>query len=187
MSVEDRLKQLQEAHRDFGPASQHFLSSKFLELIDACQIWQLSQTLTRLYSIFTPYGLRKFLFHNIIYLLVFVEVIRLHNVIDILTSVLHSVFLRWVCPHCFILCSLLQCLTSDCSRIFVCLWPHLFILCQLFLLFSFASTLAGMAQRKSSLCFSFSLKALCHTFLEVKVWEKQTCIPSSGPILASFW
>nr|XP_047923765.1 utrophin isoform X6 [Anser cygnoides] len=27
VSVEDRLKQLQEAHRDFGPASQHFLST----------------------------------------------------------------------------------------------------------------------------------------------------------------
>ncbi|XP_030302441.1 utrophin [Calypte anna] len=27
VSVEDRLKQLQEAHRDFGPSSQHFLSS----------------------------------------------------------------------------------------------------------------------------------------------------------------
>ncbi|OXB67292.1 hypothetical protein ASZ78_010716, partial [Callipepla squamata] len=27
VSVEDRLKQLQEAHRDFGPASQHFLSN----------------------------------------------------------------------------------------------------------------------------------------------------------------
>nr|XP_009930413.1 PREDICTED: utrophin [Opisthocomus hoazin] len=27
MSVEDRIKQLQEAHRDFGPASQHFLST----------------------------------------------------------------------------------------------------------------------------------------------------------------
>ncbi|KAG2468093.1 UTRO protein, partial [Polypterus senegalus] len=28
VAVEDRLKQLQEAHRDFGPSSQHFLSSK---------------------------------------------------------------------------------------------------------------------------------------------------------------
>ncbi|KAJ7403655.1 Dystrophin-related protein 2 [Pitangus sulphuratus] len=28
VSVEDRLKQLQEAHRDFGPASQHFLSKR---------------------------------------------------------------------------------------------------------------------------------------------------------------
>jgi len=36
--VEDRLKQLQEAHRDFGPASQHFLSSKFFELIDMFNI-----------------------------------------------------------------------------------------------------------------------------------------------------
>ncbi|KAM4866329.1 utrophin isoform 2-T2 [Thomomys bottae] len=27
VSVDDRLKQLQEAHRDFGPASQHFLST----------------------------------------------------------------------------------------------------------------------------------------------------------------
>lgn len=29
VSVDDRLKQLQEAHRDFGPSSQHFLSSKY--------------------------------------------------------------------------------------------------------------------------------------------------------------
>ena len=27
-SIEERLKQLQDAHRDFGPGSQHFLSSK---------------------------------------------------------------------------------------------------------------------------------------------------------------
>nr|XP_020142841.1 utrophin-like [Microcebus murinus] len=27
VSVDDRLKQLQEAHRDFGPSSQHFLST----------------------------------------------------------------------------------------------------------------------------------------------------------------
>ncbi|MBZ3883036.1 Dystrophin, partial [Sciurus carolinensis] len=29
VAVEDRVRQLHEAHRDFGPASQHFLSSKF--------------------------------------------------------------------------------------------------------------------------------------------------------------
>lgn len=29
-AVEDRLKLLQEAHRDFGPSSQHFLSSESL-------------------------------------------------------------------------------------------------------------------------------------------------------------
>uniref|UniRef100_A0A8C2ZFM6 Utrophin n=1 Tax=Cyclopterus lumpus TaxID=8103 RepID=A0A8C2ZFM6_CYCLU len=29
VAVEDRLKLLQEAHRDFGPSSQHFLSSKY--------------------------------------------------------------------------------------------------------------------------------------------------------------
>ncbi|KAK1903995.1 Dystrophin-related protein 2 [Dissostichus eleginoides] len=29
-SIEERLKQLQDAHRDFGPGSQHFLSSKLL-------------------------------------------------------------------------------------------------------------------------------------------------------------
>lgn len=28
VAVDDRLKLLQEAHRDFGPASQHFLSSE---------------------------------------------------------------------------------------------------------------------------------------------------------------
>ena len=27
-SIDERLKQLQDAHRDFGPGSQHFLSSK---------------------------------------------------------------------------------------------------------------------------------------------------------------
>lgn len=29
VAVDDRLKLLQEAHRDFGPASQHFLSSEY--------------------------------------------------------------------------------------------------------------------------------------------------------------
>lgn len=29
VAVEDRLKLLQEAHRDFGPSSQHFLSSEY--------------------------------------------------------------------------------------------------------------------------------------------------------------
>lgn len=29
VAAEDRLKQLQEAHRDFGPSSQHFLSSEY--------------------------------------------------------------------------------------------------------------------------------------------------------------
>ena len=28
--MEDRLKLLQEAHRDFGPSSQHFLSSEYI-------------------------------------------------------------------------------------------------------------------------------------------------------------
>ncbi|ELV13875.1 Utrophin [Tupaia chinensis] len=32
VSVDDRLKQLQEAHRDFGPSSQHFLSNLFKEV-----------------------------------------------------------------------------------------------------------------------------------------------------------
>lgn len=30
VAVEERIRQLHEAHRDFGPASQHFLSSKSL-------------------------------------------------------------------------------------------------------------------------------------------------------------
>lgn len=97
--------------------------------------------------------------HDIIYLLVFVGVFHVYNFIDILTSVLPTLsFLDGLCPHCFILCLLLQCLTSYCFRIFACSQPHRFILCQLFLLFPFASTLAGMAQRKSSLDFSFFLK-----------------------------
>lgn len=33
VAVEDRLKLLQEAHRDFGPSSQHFLSSEYSEPI----------------------------------------------------------------------------------------------------------------------------------------------------------
>lgn len=34
-SIEERLKQLQDAHRDFGPGSQHFLSSKTPLLLQA--------------------------------------------------------------------------------------------------------------------------------------------------------
>lgn len=30
VAVENRIRQLHEAHRDYGPASQHFLSSKLL-------------------------------------------------------------------------------------------------------------------------------------------------------------
>ena len=124
MSVEDRIKQLQEAHRDFGPASQHFLSSKFFE----CEIWRLSQTLTPLYSRF-PYDLRnkKFLFHVVIYLPVFVGVFLLRNSTDILTGMLPSRITLISCWAIvaslvvlfFVLC-LLQGLTFDCSRISVC-------------------------------------------------------------------
>lgn len=125
MSVEDRLKQLQEAHRDFGPASQHFLSSKFFELIDAWGIWWLSQKLTVLCSRFF-FGLRKFLFHVAIYFPGFVELFHLYNSTNVLTGVLPLGFTAihfWamVVPlvALFFVLSFLQRLMWHCSRIFV--------------------------------------------------------------------
>lgn len=151
MSVEDRLKQLQEAHRDFGPASQHFLSSKFFELIDACEIWQLSQTVTALHSRF-PYGLRnrKFPFHVVNYLPVFAGLFHLLNSTDILTGMFP---LGITAISCRVM--VVPSLTCGCSRICVCSYPHPLIPCYLFPQFPFASTLAGMTQRKSCLDFFF--------------------------------
>lgn len=90
MSVEDRLKQLQEAHHDFGPASQHFLSSKFFELIDIFNIWlhwRLTQELSALHGSLWPEA-QEFPFPPYyLPLCLFPGVFHLHSSAGILTGV----------------------------------------------------------------------------------------------------
>lgn len=127
--MEDRLKQLQEAHRDFGPASQHFLSSKFFELIDMFNIWlhrRLLKTvcplLTALQDSLWPEAQEFPLPSYYLPLCLFPGVFHLHSSADILTGVLSlgvAAVSCWVMTASFfaffsVLC-LLQGLTCGCT------------------------------------------------------------------------